>query len=73
MTAKEKAKELVKKYINCEFNEFEYVWVSVNGAKQCALIAVNEILDANPMYYTGFEYETNFEYWQDVKNEIEKL
>jgi len=40
-------------------------------AKQCALIAVDEIMDCtkNGLGLTKFSKE----YWQDVKQEIEKL
>ena len=73
MTPKEKAKYLVQKYL-CKIIEFAYAETHYKElAKQCALIAVNEILDSCPMYYTGFEYESNLEYWQKVKTEIKKL
>jgi len=77
MTAKSKAKELVDKF---EPYVIRYTQDDVVGyldqetpileyQKQCALIAVDELI-----------YETQFEvpnirqrYWQDVKQEIEKL
>jgi hypothetical protein len=59
MTPKEKAKELVEKYA---------IW-SWNEAKQCALIAVDEILKALPEDYQNDIWS----YWQEVKQEIEKL
>ena len=69
MTAKEKAKELFLKYI-----EFTKKWDSENGwqvdesdAQQCALIAVNEILK---LYY---HLTNEYEFWQQVKSEIENL
>jgi hypothetical protein len=86
MNAKEKAKEIkdkMWKYTFCpEYaNEIdlglEKGSISKEGewenycAKQCALIAVNEILqdcDAS----SPFEVE-RIKYWQEVKNEIEKL
>ena len=40
-------------------------------AKQCALIAVEEILKAVPMY-TG-NLNPTWEFWNQVKTEIEKL
>ena len=65
MTAKDKAKELVDKMLNQQsYSEDLY------DAKQCALIAVDEIIDyliSNQI--TG----TLMTYWQEVKNEIEKL
>ena len=64
MTAKEKAKELVDKYHNK--SDLLYETLSFIQAKECALIAVDEILSA-----IGFS--VNDEYWGQVKQEIEKL
>jgi hypothetical protein len=57
------------------------------SAKQCAIICVDEILDSYPHTFDLSEYTTkeglvhisienvrsNMGYWQEVKNEIEKL
>ena len=59
MTPKEKAQELVNKYLQVYDGR-------VIQAKQCALIAVDEILSA-----IGFNI--NDEYWFEVKQELEKL
>ena len=59
MTAKEKAEELVNKF----YNEVRYY----QRAKQCALIAVDEIRDNLPLI-TEIQ-----QYWLDIKKEIEKL
>jgi hypothetical protein len=70
MTPKKQAKELVDrfaplaKYWDCYNNQL----LEENNAKQCALIAVDEIIkilseDINPLV----------NYWFEVKNEIEKL
>ena len=64
MTPKEKAKELVDKYHNK--SDLLYETLSFIQAKECALIAVDEILSA-----IGFS--VNDEYWGQVKQEIEKL
>ena len=69
MTPKEKAEELYRNY----WVYFTYEQ-SVNSifkhAKECALIAVNEILNNDG--FTKFDiYLTEF--WQEVKQEIEKL
>jgi hypothetical protein len=69
MTPKEKAEELYRKY----WVYFTYEQ-SVNSifkhAKECALIAVNEILNNDG--FTKFDiYLTEF--WQEVKQELEKL
>jgi hypothetical protein len=67
MTPKEKAKELVEAMsFSCRECDYE------SKAKQCALIAVEEIKEA--IFWHPFE-SPNFEleYWQEVKQEIEKL
>lgn len=60
MTPKEKAAELVEKFIQTNGNSF--------FAKDCALIAVDEILKT-------FDCTTpqSIDYWQEVKTEIENL
>jgi hypothetical protein len=68
MTAKEKAKELVDKF----YNEVKYM----ERAKQCALIAVDEAENSeyNVLKKFGFVTENyTSDYWQWVKDEIEKL
>ena len=75
-TTKEKAKELVDKYINCETNELECgQWVSENGAKRCALIAVDEIIDSYTKEKSnGYIISDKIiPYWEETKQEIEKL
>lgn len=58
MTSKEKAKELVEKFIPHSSGNSNN-----NEAKQCALIAVDEILENNDDY-------VNNKYWQEVKQEL---
>jgi hypothetical protein len=41
-----------------------------NSAKQCALIAVDEVLNNE---YGSLNYASDIAYWQQVKTEIEKL
>jgi len=74
MTAKEKAKELFTNYLILfpEFyNDLEYGYNDVK-AKQCALIAVNEILKEKNgcSKYECYGQDIN---WKEVKQEIEKL
>ena len=71
MTPQEKAKELVKKYvefkIDCQHRIF-----GIELSKQCAIIAVNEIIEAIDWH----EYETpnkELNYWLDVRKEINNL
>lgn len=77
MTPKEKAKELVDKMWNIDEG---YGSIGFHEAKQCALIAVDEILDNNCGSTTdyGVDAEDNELYmdeyfWMEVKQEIEKL
>lgn len=66
MKPKEKAKELVDRFgkkVGKELKNGSFRY-NIEIAKQCALIAVDEILDKD-----GY----NNDYWQEVKQEIEKL
>ncbi len=70
MTPQEKAIELVDNY-----DETLTYLESKNKAKQCALIAVDEI---NKVYESLDEdadimFKKELNYWQDVKQEIELL
>jgi hypothetical protein len=65
MTPQEKAKELYSKflrYVPAE-EEFEHEYT-----KQCALIAVDEIIDI-----LNSDINPLANYWYEVKKEIEKL
>ena len=68
MTPKEKATELTCKYFNLIFLDLDY-----DQAQQCALMAVDEIINALPPYEYGLEFVAKFQYWLDVKIEIEAL
>jgi diphthamide synthase subunit DPH2 len=77
MTPKEKAIELVYKYQylvttwDCYNDESLEIVYRLPDMKQCALIAVDEILDASLLYFEDLDAYVN--YWQEVKQEIEKL
>jgi hypothetical protein len=66
MIPKEKAKELVDKYSFVEIQNY----TSMFEVKQCALIAVDEILNNDG--FTQFDIYLT-EYWQQVKQEIINL
>jgi len=63
MTPKEKAKELIDKY------QFVYIqnYTSMFEVKECALIAVDEILNNDG--FTKFDIYLT-EYWEEVRQEI---
>jgi hypothetical protein len=74
MKPKEKAQELIKKFsfnTRC-FSETKGWEDSFFDAKECALIAVDEILSLNVFEYTS-DWSNTIEYWQEVKQEINKL
>ena len=64
MSAKEKAKELVDK--------FQFILTEKQFGKQCALIAVDEMLDFRNGLYIN-EGSLAHKYLLDIKHEIEKL
>jgi hypothetical protein len=79
MTPKEKARQLFKKYslLSWKGKEFEFEYY-----KQCALIAVDEIIIAvtkqhNDMTWSErkqvMDRNIGVNYWKQVKQEIEKL
>jgi len=76
MTPKQKAQELIDKYLKASFNckdcdmpycDMKCTSLNIREAKQCALIAVDEILSV--VWYVPVDTE----YWQEVKQEIENL
>jgi len=69
-TPKEKAEELVLRYLRIDNNFKE--WFNSYIAKQCALIAVDEILFVLE-FNLDFKMEKSIKYWQEVKNEIQNL
>jgi hypothetical protein len=66
MTAKQKANELVDKYL--EYVEAYSSQGQIENAKICALIAVNEMIEV-----TYAATRSTYEYWLDVKREIQAI
>ena len=75
MIPQEKAKELFEKfYLISELNGS--CMITKHSAKQCALIAVDEIINNFGLRTNGQKFYTEYravEYYQEVKKEIEKL
>ena len=81
-TAKEKASELIVGFqLKCKTLDNQ-------AAKQCALIAVEEILNAGPLepnyvdwddcggeyhYWYAAQIEEAFEFWNNVKSELQSF
>jgi hypothetical protein len=86
---KDKAKELVHSFLIASFGTIEeYVPVPYVFAKQCAIIACQEIINSEPtspsnvdwddvggthQYYYEAQKEEALKYYQQVKTEIENL
>ena len=80
MVAKEKAKELVEKYLK-KIIELAYAETRRSAivstktkelAKQSALICVDEVLES--LWNTGHSFSNDeINYWQEVKQEINKI
>ncbi len=72
MTPQERAEDLVLKYLRIDNNTKE--WFNTHIAKQCALIAVDEILDLSQI--ASFRRDNVYmemEYWGEVIKEINNL
>jgi hypothetical protein len=81
MTPKEKAIELCDKFLRTyKVSLFPPFNKASDEAKQCALIAVDEIINSSPSLPIlgdggtfGEDIELSLVYWEEVKQEIEKL
>jgi hypothetical protein len=68
MTPAEKAKELYMKFYG--------IPLYIKTVKQCCYIAIDERIDEMYEWMGGGGYEwekSRFQYWEEVKKEIEKL
>lgn len=68
ISAKEKAKELVDRF-SFRIKTTECISNNSKNAKECALIAVDEILESN---MTNLHLH-QIDYWEEVKQEIKLL
>jgi hypothetical protein len=66
ITPKEKAKELVNKYKNINYDLDD-----VKSHKEGALIAVNLLIEQEDNFNTSLVFPCN--YWKRVKKQIEKI
>jgi len=71
MKAKDKAIELIEKF-NLDTG------LMSTERKQCAVIAVDEIIQSGPSYPYDIQFDSmphfrSLKYWQEVKQEIERL
>jgi hypothetical protein len=73
MTPKAKAVELFNDYYSYLKANLMYDEEAMQDAKQCALIAVDEILEIINETMILVDIESDYDYWQEVKQEIELL
>ena len=80
MSPQEKAKELLDKMYSVK-TMYDAHNITIHEAKQCTLIAIDEILKNGSLINQSELYKANKikptpiykEYWKQVKKEIEKL
>jgi hypothetical protein len=68
MTPKQTAEELVLKYLRIDNNTKE--WFNKHIAKQCSLIAIDEIIEEVLRIEDNEGHYIDSKYWQQVKQEI---
>jgi hypothetical protein len=78
MTPQEKAKKLYDKYVPFvqRWDDFNAISIKKENAKQCALLALDEIIPIVEGYEDSLSLSQQsdaLEWWQEVKQEIEKL
>ena len=69
---KSKALELYELMLDNQVNTDD-VYLEQKNAKKCAIIAISEILKNNSNLLDGIEYHQELNFWEAVKEEIEKL
>jgi hypothetical protein len=72
MTPKQKANSLCMKFLIQTTTDIPY-GINKTIAKECALIAVDEIIASNPIAFDEQDNCIAKQWWQEVKTEIEKL
>ena len=75
MSPKQKAEELIGKCYDTFVNDEDehYNVMAWRISKQCALIAVDEVMYQLNVLPYGMEYLSHIDYWEEVKQEIQKL
>ena len=75
MNAKEKAKELIEKYLKLDIEiggQYDgYLTMKMHDAKQCALIAVDEIL-TRMIGSRAYSFNEKL-FWSEVKSELQSF
>jgi hypothetical protein len=74
MNAKEKANELMSKFVGISLSQVNELvdGIRIRLAKESALILVDEILKSD-LRSSPYESVTPYEYWEDVKSELQSF
>jgi hypothetical protein len=72
MTPEQKANSLCMKFLIQTTTDIPY-GINKAIAKECALIAVDEIIASNPIAFDEQDNCIEKNWWKEVKKEIEKL
>jgi len=74
MNAKEKANELMSKFVGISLSQVNELvdGIRVRLAKESALILVDEILKSD-LRSSPYESITPYEYWENVKSELQSF
>lgn len=72
MTPKEKAKYLINDFYDIKAESLDY-GMEWQMTQQCALITVDEIIRESKLHDKTTYQHGRTSYWQEVRNEIEKL
>ena len=74
MIPKEKAREIYEKFIKLSSrSELDISRGGQHNAKKCALIAVDELINAERFFETLASGRIYTKYWYEVQDEINKL
>ena len=78
MTPREKARQLIETFNHIDKYYYDESFKDTDLGKQCALIAVDEIIKLEPYnrkfrLFEKAKFYDQTQYWQEVKKEIEKL
>jgi hypothetical protein len=73
MTEKDKAIELVSKYMMVDTHDEDHFIIRQQRGKKYALIAVDEMISVLTDLNGIYNITPALTYWQEVKQEIEKL
>ena len=71
MTPQDKADELIDKFTEKIYHLHQYP-LCVEAAKECALVAVQELIEQCHSY-REIDLGMSLDYWEEVKQEINKL